>query len=78
MNKLPDKIYLQLDGDGGDKYIEDSATWNTKRVFDSDVVYFFEKAKTQDYITKLEKELIFLRTLREAALQNTMMKIMEE
>ncbi len=37
--KPPNKICLQLDGDGGDEYIEDSATWSPDRIYDSDVEY---------------------------------------
>ena len=38
-DKIPDIIYIQLDGDGGDKYIENCATWDRKRAYDSDVKY---------------------------------------
>jgi len=38
-DKIPDKIYLQQNGDGEDLFITDCATWADERVFDSDVEY---------------------------------------
>ncbi len=37
--KAPDKIYLQIDGEGGEEYDQEFATWHPERVYDSDVEY---------------------------------------
>jgi hypothetical protein len=49
IEKIPSKLYLQLDGDGGDEYLEDGATHCDKRVFDTDVVY------TRDTVDLLQR-----------------------
>lgn len=38
-NKAPEEIYLQLDGDGGNEFIEDCATWAPERIYESDIKY---------------------------------------
>jgi len=37
--QAPEVIYLQLDGDGGEEYSEDSATWSADRIHESDIDY---------------------------------------
>jgi len=66
-NGTPEVIYLQLDGDGGDEYIEDCATWHPERVHESDVDYI--RADLVDLIMAESSEAAVIRkqALEEAA-----------
>ena len=39
MEEIPEYIFLQLDGDGGDEYFSNCATWQDEQIIDTDVKY---------------------------------------